>query len=487
MLRQVLRDADFTATGVAGRLPAVRGGLRAQDLPLYERQVSGTDRLSTLIRLFLLGLPVPIAAAEAALEPLEVRRLKEAMMLTVADGAVMSLTQLLVVADLLIFGDRDDAMLANPDWVAVSSPTATLLEVLTIRRPVRSFLDLGCGSGMHALLATRHSERVTAVDINERALAFTRFNAQLNGAADVECVHGSWFDPVSDRSFDTIVSNPPFVVSPETELLFRDSPLPADELSRTLVTEAADHLVDGGFAHILCNWTLAAGEKWTDPPRRWLSGAGCDAFILHFGTEEPMAYAAMWNAPLKAGDPSAFVSALDRWLDYYRERDIHALCSGAVIVRRRPADERPWVRTLRLGRLPEDPAGDDLLRLFRNEDWLQAGGSDQRLLDSTFRLLDRHEVRQILTYSGGMYGSHRCAVAATSGLRVEVAVDPEALQVLLRLDGSHTLRDIARQVASELALDGAALVGKAAAAARELLRNGLIIPQETVDLRAASV
>ena len=128
-------------------------------------------------------------------------------------------------------------MLANPDWVAVSSPTATLLEALTIRRPVRSFLDLGCGSGMHALLATRHSERVTAVDINERALAFTRLNAQLNGAPDVECRQGSWFDPVSYQSFDTIVSNPPFVVSPETELLFRDSPLPADELSRTLVRE----------------------------------------------------------------------------------------------------------------------------------------------------------------------------------------------------------------------------------------------------------
>ncbi len=107
MLRRVLRDADFTATGVAGRLPAVRAGLRAQDRPLYDRQVPGTDSLSTLIRLFLLGLPVPFDAAEAALAPLEVRRLQEAMILTVADGAVMSRTQLLVVADLRGPGRRD--------------------------------------------------------------------------------------------------------------------------------------------------------------------------------------------------------------------------------------------------------------------------------------------------------------------------------------------------------------------------------------------
>ena len=486
LLRQVLRDADFTATGVAGRLPAVRTGLRAQDRPLYERQVAGTDPLSTLIRLFLLGLPVPFEAAEVALAPLGVHRLQEAMILTVADGAVMSLTQLLVVADLLIFGDRDDAMLATPDWVAVSSPTATLVELLTIRRPVRSSLDLGCGSGMHALLATRHSERVTAVDINERALAFTRFNAQLNGAPDVECRQGSWFDPVSDQAFDMIVSNPPFVVSPESEFLFRDSPLPADELSKTVVTEAARHLVDGGFAHILCNWALGEGDEWPDPPRRWLTDAGCDAFILHFGTEEPMAYAAMWNAPLKTENPSAFVSAVDRWLDYYRSRGIHALCSGAVILRRRPTGERPWLRALSLRQAPEDPAGEDLLRLFRNEDWLETGGGDQRLLESAFRLLDRHEVRQTLGYRGGVYDSHRCAVAQTSGLRLEVAVDPEALQVLLRLDGSHTLRDIAQQVASELGLDVTALTDKATTAARELLRHGLIVAQETVDLSASS-
>ena len=245
--------------------------------------------------------------------------------------------------------------------------------------------------------------------------------------------------------------------------------------------------MDGGFAHILCNWALTEGEESTYPPRRWLSEAGCDAFILHFGTQEPMAYAAIWNAPLKARDPSAFVAAVDRWLDYYQERDIHALCSGAVIARRRPAGERPWLRTLSLPRLPEDSAGDDLLRLFQNEDWLQAGGSDQRLLDSTFSLLDRHEVRQVLTYRGGVYDSHRCAVARTSGFRVEVGVDPEALQVVLRLDGSHTLRDIAHQVASDLGLDGTALVHKAVAAARELLRNGLIFPRETVDLRAATV
>lgn len=475
-LREALRAADFTVTGVARRLPAVRTGLRGQDVPLYERQVSGDDPLSVLIRLFLLGVPVARAEVERALAPLALEDLQEAMVLGVVDGGVVSLTQLQVVADLLLAGDRDGDMLARPDWVAVSSPTARLLEFLTIRQPVRSSLDVGCGSGMHALLAARHSERVTAVDINERALAFTRFNAQLNGVPNVECRQGSWFDPVAGESFDMITSNPPFVVSPESELMFRDSPLPADDVSRTVVTEAAAHLVDGGFAHVLCNWALTEGEHWWDPPRRWLSQAGCDAFLLHFGTDDPMSYAALWNGPLRGQDPSAFLPAVDRWLEYYRDRGIGALCSGAVVLRRRTS-RRQWIRELSLPRLPEEPAGEDLLRLFQGQDWLSDGADDQRLLDSAFGLPARHEVRQILSYRAGAYDSQRCAIGRTAGLQLDVAVDPHALQVLLRLDGSRSLGAIAGQVAGELGLDSAAVMAQAANGARDLLRHGLLSPR----------
>lgn len=475
-LREVLRAADLTATGVARRLPAVRTGLRGQDVPLYERRVSGDDPLSVLIRLFLLGVPVARAEAERALAPLALQDLQEAILLAIADGAVTSLTQLQVVADLLLLGDRDGDMLARPDWVAVSSPTARLLEFLTIRQPVRSSLDVGCGSGVQALLAARHSERVTAVDINERALAFTRFNAQLNVVPNVECRQGSWFVPVVDEAFDMITSNPPFVVSPESELMFRDSPLPADDVSRMVVTESAAHLVEGGLAHILCNWALTEGEDWWDPPRRWLSHAGCDAFVLHFGTDDPMSYAALWNAPLRGHDPAAFLPAVDRWLDYYRDRGIDALCSGAVVLRRRTSGHQ-WIRELSVPRMPEEPAGEDLLRLFEGQDWLSAGGDDQRLLDSAFGLPDRHEVRQVLTYRAGAYDSQRCALGRTSGLRLDVAVDPHALQVLLRLDGSRRLGDVAAQVAMELGLDSGAVKAQAVNAARDLLRHGLLTPE----------
>ena len=55
-----------------------------------------------------------------------------------------------------------------------------------MRRRVRRTLDLCTGSGIHALLAAAHSERVLAVDINPRAAQCARCNAQVAGAKNIE-------------------------------------------------------------------------------------------------------------------------------------------------------------------------------------------------------------------------------------------------------------------------------------------------------------
>src|SRR4030081_1038241 len=93
--------------------------------------------------------------------------------------------------------------------------SSRLLARLTIRRSIEVALDLGTGCGYQAVLAARHAERVIATDVNPRALAFTSFNALLNGAPNVECRQGDRFAAVEGLTFDLIASNPPFVVSPD--------------------------------------------------------------------------------------------------------------------------------------------------------------------------------------------------------------------------------------------------------------------------------
>ena len=74
-------------------------------------------------------------------------------------------------------------------------------------------LDLGTGSGAVAvsIASERPLCRVTAVDVSEEALAVARENARALAPGNVSFEHGDWTEPVGGRTFNVIVSNPPYV------------------------------------------------------------------------------------------------------------------------------------------------------------------------------------------------------------------------------------------------------------------------------------
>lgn len=118
-------------------------------------------------------------------------------------------------------------------------------------------LDLGTGSGAVAL-AIQHQRpeaEVHAVDASPGALAVAQANAQALGLP-VRFWNGSWFQPVpTELRFNTIVSNPPYVAEGDPHLrALTHEPLSAltsgaDGLEdiRTIVAQAGDHLVPGGW------------------------------------------------------------------------------------------------------------------------------------------------------------------------------------------------------------------------------------------------
>ena len=100
-----------------------------------------------------------------------------------------------------------------PGVFAPRSDTWMLADVVRAQDALQGadVLELGTGSGAIAVAAAQGGARaVTVVDVSRRALATAWLNARLNGVR-VAARRGDLFEPVADRRFDIVVSNPPYL------------------------------------------------------------------------------------------------------------------------------------------------------------------------------------------------------------------------------------------------------------------------------------
>ncbi|MDX1508939.1 MAG: peptide chain release factor N(5)-glutamine methyltransferase, partial [Woeseiaceae bacterium] len=81
-------------------------------------------------------------------------------------------------------------------------------------------LDLGTGSGAIALAIARERPlcEVVATDISAEALRVAEANARELGIPNITFAEGDWTEAVAGRTFDVIVSNPPYVESADPAL-----------------------------------------------------------------------------------------------------------------------------------------------------------------------------------------------------------------------------------------------------------------------------
>jgi 16S rRNA G1207 methylase RsmC len=106
-----------------------------------------------------------------------------------------------------------------------------------------SVLDIGCGYGAIGLFikALYPAQNVTMIDVNNRALEYTRNNANANKLS-VEVLNSNLFEALKNRSFDDIVSNPPIAAG--------------KELNTRLITESYSYLSQNGSL-----WLVAFHNK----------------------------------------------------------------------------------------------------------------------------------------------------------------------------------------------------------------------------------
>ena len=482
-LRAALHEHGYTPERIAAGLATEEAFSRDTDeRPLYVRMLPPGEPFSALVELFLLGLPVPRAEAERALAALPLERLADAGVLELEGDTVVGAVELVPVRHLLVASDpsQEHRMPDQADFVAGPTPPTTVLANLTVRRPVDAALDLGTGSGIQALLAAEHSGRVVATDLNERALRYAEFNAALNGIDNVTFRSGSLFEPVQRETFDLIVANPPYLISPETDYLFRDSGLPGDSFCEALVREVGGYLNEGGHAQLLAEWAHAADEPWDAPLRRWVAGSGCDALLLHYVSRDPLRHAAEWNDRLRS-DPRAYAAALDRWVEYCRGLGIERIGWGTIALRRRTGRNWIWAETPSASRM--EPAGHHLERIVAAQDLLSAFRDDGELLERSFALAPDHRLDQTLRLQQGSGFVEQAVLRLDGGLRFQVEMDAVATRVLSNVEPGVPLRDVIARVAAQAPepLDQEEFAAALLPAFRRLVELGFLVPDGSRD------
>lgn len=81
----------------------------------------------------------------------------------------------------------------------------------------KSFLELGCGTGLISIVAAKKGARVIACDLNLKAVENCKLNAMAN-ATDIQVYHSDLFQKLPNQKFDWVVINPPYYArSPEND------------------------------------------------------------------------------------------------------------------------------------------------------------------------------------------------------------------------------------------------------------------------------
>jgi len=455
------------------------------DLPVLMRLTASVSPLHNLMRLFRLAQPIAVEAACSALAPVSISNLVDVGLLRQVDGSVISEVALTPEADDLYVAHDFDPLYtgqaAPSNHVLEAGPSSQTLAALTIRRKGEHVLDLCAGAGIQSMLAAKHCADVTATDINRRALNFGAFNLRLNGITNVKFRHGNLYEPIDRESFDLVIANPPYIVSPRARFAYRDSGLPGDSICERVIREAPSHLREGGFAALLFNWHHNNEEDWAERPLSWTAGNGCDVWLLRFGTQSAVPYAFRWLRHGEGRNGSDLEDLLTEWVSYYEALGISLFSFGLVLLRRRSGHAN-WTRSETIK--PEWTARDcsgQILRIFAAEDFLRQVQPDERFLAQRFALASEHEMRYVLHSESGKWVVTSATLSQTSGFGFTGRLDENVISLLAGCDGSRTLRELLVEFANRVGMDFKTVAPVGLEVMRSLMRSGfLVVPDHPV-------
>jgi len=473
-LKDYLREAGFTADGLRNRIQTdVLAGRNLENLPLLLHRTREPDALNLLTRWFVIGEPVLQKLAQQVIPSDILQLLADCGLLHSADGNVSCPVMFAPFENYWVTTDtysRLSKSVGEDDVLMVNTTTLILLN-LAIRTPCRSLLDLGTGCGVVAMVAAQFGEHVTGTDLTPRAGNFARFNAWLNEVPNVEIVTGDLFQPVAERRFERILTNPPYYVTPSSRRIFAENPMELDGFCRNLVKQAPAHLEEGGFLQMLCEWPEIEGQPWEERLAEWFQGTGCDAIVWEGATYDPIPYvqARLPIATASTGK-EADCQRFDEWVEYYRSRKVKALHAGFLTMRRRPGQN--WVHFERVVADVTKPSGQAILERFAVRDQPL---SEEELLKSRPQVTEGTQLRQVMEFHDRQWRlSPKVHMVQTSGLQLMHDLTPDVAEFVSRMDGKAPLGELVGTVARDAPVPREKVQAECISLVKRLIDRGFV-------------
>ena len=485
-LREDLAAAPFRVETVQERLGDLAASAlgREQALPARRALAGAKDPLGVLIGCFGLGLPTSADDLQAALPRTGVTGAIALGIVEPHGAHVIATCDLRPYADDLghawwIASDATEHARSEPlpvDHVLGVGGASTTLASWTPRTPVARALDVGTGSGVQALHLSGHADTIVATDLSQRALHYAQFNAGLNDL-DWDLRSGSFLDPVQGETFDLIVSNPPFVITPRTEGVplyeYRDGGAAGDGVVSALTKGIGAHLAPGGVAQLLGNWETAAGQDWRERVGEWVAESGLDAWVVQRDVQDPAEYAELWarDGGHRPGTPE-YDALVGAWLDDFAGRGVAQIGFGIITLHRPTTQRSPFVDLVEAIGPVTTPMGPTVAAGLVARDRL-AGLDDDAVLDLAWRCAP--DVTTETHAQPGASDPNVILLCQGGGLRRKVRLDTLDAALVSVCDGELTARQSLTAISALLDQPTGEALSAGVALVRGLAADGFLV------------
>jgi len=310
--------------------------------PAVERLAHDHSALATAVRLFFLEAGVTPRAVAAVFSRRDCAALVAAGVLRSRSGRAYARARIDPIGDQYFLSDRrlracDRGALGLPGRDPVYPPgsDSVILRDAVVAADARGVLDLCTGSGVQAVQRAGHADHVVAVDVNPRAVAVTRMNAQLNGVGNVNVHVGDLYAPVRGQAFDLITANPPFVASPYARgPAYHAGGPTGDRVLRRILAGLDKHLAPGGRAFAISHVALRSGEDVAARATAWFRRFSGRALVLVLETGTAVDLAAAQALFALDRGLAAYAAEVRRWVAYLRRHRIRTVALLLIVAER---------------------------------------------------------------------------------------------------------------------------------------------------------